>query len=139
MVSDWSKDNSTQVGAVVVNKDREIVATGFNGMPRGVNDDLPERHARPAKYIVMEHAERNAIYSAARRGISLKDCTIYVTSKPGKFPPCSDCARGIIQAGISRVVGEPIVGEAWERWKESCEAGFQMFAEAGVKLDQVSL
>lgn len=137
-IASWSKDQSTKVGAVIVNSDNEIVATGYNGMCRGINDDVEERHQRPTKYMWFEHGERNAIYSAARRGVSVKGSTIYVVSFPLKFPPCADCARGIIQSGITRVVQEPYVGDA-SRWKESTDATMQMFTEAGIILDTVSI
>jgi dCMP deaminase len=134
----WSKDPSTQVGAVIVGPDREIRSTGYNGLPRGVDDNNPEREARPGKYFFYEHAERNAIFNAARVGIPLKDCTIYVTSKPLKFGCCADCVRAIIQAGITRVVQEPELGDA-SRWGDQVKAGLAMLAEAGVQNDKVSI
>ena len=83
-ISGWSKDPSTKVGCVVVGEDREIRSTGFNGFPRGIDDD-PERLAdREKKYPLICHAEENAIMHAARIGVSLKDSTAYVT-----WPPCS--------------------------------------------------
>lgn len=93
-----SKDRSTKVGAVVVNDRHVDLVRGWNGFPRGVNDDVEARHARPAKYVWTEHAERNAIYNAASEGIALRGTTLYCTHMP-----CADCARGIIQAGITRV------------------------------------
>ena len=98
VVAEKSKDRSTKVGVVVVGPDREIRSTGYNGFPRGINDDIDERHERPAKYDWTEHAERNAVYNAARMGQSLKDCTMYFNWEPC---PCVDCARAIIQAGIT--------------------------------------
>ena len=68
-------------------------------MPHGVAANPPERLSRPDKYTWVEHAERNAIYTAARCGISLEGCTMYVD-----LMPCVDCARGIIQAGLREVV-----------------------------------
>lgn len=131
LVASWSKDNSTKVGAVVVGPDREIRATGYNGLVRGVDDDKPERMERPTKYDFFEHAERNAIYNACLTGTSLKGCTIFVT-----FPPCSDCARAIIQSGIKRVVTNPfeIKDTAKDKlWREKFEYSRQMFEEAGVE------
>ena len=84
---------------MVVGPHQEIRATGFNGFPRGVDDTVEERHERPAKYVWTEHAERNAIYNAARSGTSLDGCTLYVN-----LHPCADCARAIIQTGITLVV-----------------------------------
>src|SRR3972149_4666305 len=89
-----SKDRSTKIGAVVVGPDNEVRSLGYNGFPRGINDDVEERHRRPAKYLWSEHAERNAIYNAVRAGICLRGCTMYVHSHP-----CVDCARAIIQSG----------------------------------------
>jgi dCMP deaminase len=134
----WSKDTSTQVGCVIVGPNREVRSTGYNGMPRGVRDGVEARHVRPAKYLYMEHGERNALYNAARVGVPTEGCTLYVTSTPLKFPPCADCARAIIQCGIVRVVQEPHVGDM-TRWAESCAATMEMFAEAGIRYAQVSL
>ena len=133
-IASWSKDTSTKVGAVITGPDREIRSTGYNGMPRLVNDNKLERYDRPQKYMWFEHAERNAIYNAARMGTPLAGCTLYITSFPLKFPPCADCARGIIQAGIIRVVQEPPVGDA-SRWKESTDCTMAMFFEAGIQFD----
>lgn len=94
-----SKDPSTQVGAVIVGPDREIRSKGYNGPCRGEDDDNPALYVRPLKYAVCEHAERNAVFNAARIGVSTKGCTIYVT-----FHPCADCARAIVQSGIAEVV-----------------------------------
>lgn len=125
VVASWSKDSSTKVGCVVVGPVRQILATGYNGFPRGVDDDVPERWERPEKYLWVEHAERNAIYNAARSGISLAGATMYVERHP-----CADCARGIIQSGISCVVvGSPVL---LPRWEESCTVAGVMFEESGV-------
>lgn len=98
----FSKDQSTKVGCIIVGQQNEILTTGYNGMPRGVNDDVEQRHERPIKYSWFEHAERNAIYNAARIGTSLLGSRAYITS----LCPCCDCARGIIQAGIKTIVLE---------------------------------
>lgn len=99
LASTRSKDESSQVGAVIV-KDKRVISTGYNGFPSGVEDNIPERHERPLKYLWTVHAEENAIFSASRFGISCQDASIYVTP----FHPCSKCARGIVQAGIKEVV-----------------------------------
>ena len=99
LVATWSKDPSTKTGAIVVGPDREIRATGYNGLVRGVDDNKPERMERPTKYDFFEHAERNAIYNACLTGTSLKGCVMYAT-----HAPCTDCARAIIQSGIKMVV-----------------------------------
>ncbi len=130
LISSWSKDPSTKVGAVVVGPDKEIRSTGYNGLVRGVDDDIPERLERPTKYDFFEHAERNAVYNACRIGTCLKDCIIYVTSMP-----CPDCARAIIQAGIKMVVTykfEPVEGQPVGTWRDKVSYSEQMFKEAGV-------
>lgn len=131
LTASWSKDRSTQVGAVIVGSKKEIRAMGYNGFPRGVNDDIDERHERPVKYEFTEHAERNAIYNACYTGVSLDGCTIYITHLP-----CSDCARAIIQSGIKRVV---VKGDNQLRasWQTSSDIAAAMFKEANVKLDAV--
>ena len=70
-ISTWSKDPSTQVGCVVVGPDREIRSTGFNGLPRGIEDTSERLNNREIKYPMICHAEENAIMHAARTGISL--------------------------------------------------------------------
>lgn len=130
--AEMSKDRSTKTGCVIARSDKSVASTGFNGFPRGVNDDIDSRHDRPAKYWYTEHCDRNAILTAAKHGVSLVGCTMYLTG-----PPCADCVRAIIQSGIVEVawpLDNPFEGtpEVWERWKENCEAGFVMMAEAGV-------
>ena len=80
-----SKDPNTQIGSVIVGPNHEIRSTGYNSFPRGIRDDVPERLVRPAKYLWIEHAERNAICNAARAGTATEDCTIYV-----EIMPCMD-------------------------------------------------
>lgn len=98
-VAEWSKDRSRKVGCVVVGPGREVRSLGYNGFPRNVNDDVEERHQRPAKYRWTEHAERNALFNAGRTGTSLLGCTMYVP-----WFPCMDCARAIVQCGITQLV-----------------------------------
>ena len=100
LVSARSIDQSTHAGAVIVTKDNSVVSTGYNGPPRGIEfteDDA--RHLAPEKYKWMEHAERNAIYNAARHGMSIDGCRLYVN-----FCPCIDCSRAMVQSGISEVI-----------------------------------
>ena len=66
---------------MIVGPDRVIRSTGFNGLVRGVDDDVALRRERPAKYSWTEHAERNAIYNAARLGISILGCASYINWK----------------------------------------------------------
>ena len=125
-----SKDERTQIGAVIVGKDKEIVSTGYNSFPRGLNDSIKERQERPEKYYWFEHAERNAIYNAARIGVSTKGTTMYLSCGI----PCADCARGIINAGITRIFCERTDSTKGEHWEESQERSWDMFIEADVKI-----
>jgi dCMP deaminase len=127
-----SKDKYTQIGAVIVGADNEIVSTGYNSFPRGIYDDEPERQERPEKYYWFEHAERNAIYNAARIGVSTKGTTMYLTCGI----PCADCCRGIINAGITKIVCEVgEVGAKGPKWEESGKRSLQMFHEANVTVE----
>lgn len=131
MVASWSKDPSTKTGAVVVGPDREIRATGYNGLVRGVDDNIPERMERPTKYDFFEHAERNAIYNACLIGTSLKGCVMYAT-----HAPCTDCARAIIQSGIKTVITNKVVideNSPKGTWRDKLDYSAQMFKEAGVE------
>ena len=125
-----SKDKYTQIGAVIVGPDNEIVSTGYNSFPRGINDDINERQERPEKYYWFEHAERNAIYNAARIGVSTRDCRMYLTCGT----PCSDCARGIINSGIRRIICERSGGAVGTKWDEHAERSMMMFNEAEVEV-----
>lgn len=125
-----SKDNNTQIGAVIVGRDNEILSTGYNSFPRGINDNVPSRQERPEKYYWFEHAERNAIYNAARIGVSLKDSTMYLTC--GMC--CTDCTRGIINSGIKKVYLEREGGAKGDIWSEHSKRSIQLFKEAGVEV-----
>jgi len=126
-----SKDQRTQIGAVIVGQDKEIVSTGFNSFPRGINDFVEERQQRPEKYFWFEHAERNAIYNAARIGVSLRDTTMYLTCGI----PCSDCARGIISSGIRTIYCKTEdTTKNREHWDEHAKRSLQMFQESGVEV-----
>jgi dCMP deaminase len=124
LVAQRSKDPSTKVGCVVVSEDKIVVATGYNGLPRGVQD-RSERMERPAKYLWTSHAEENAVAQSARVGAKLKGGTAFVTHHP-----CSRCARSLIQAGITRVV---IGSGTTSMPDEEFEVARIMFKEAGVK------
>lgn len=128
-------DPSTQNGCVLVNCFDKVVAIGANHFPNCVADNytVKERWERPLKYSYVEHAERNAIYSAAKNGIKTQGLTMYCY-----WAACTDCARAIIQSGISRLVThKPIMDISHERWKDTIEIAFGMMREAGIKLDQV--
>ena len=127
----WSKDTSSQVGAVIVTPDGHPRSFGYNGLPRGVNDDVPERHERPEKYLWFEHAERNAIY----QGTDLQGCIMFVTHLP-----CPDCSRGIIQSGIRHVVVATMNGRlspfATKRQKNT-DVSLPMMKEAGIVYEEI--
>jgi dCMP deaminase len=126
-----SKDESTQIGAVIVGQDNEILSTGYNSFPRGLRDDKEERQVRPEKYFWFEHAERNAIYNAARVGTPLKDSTIYLTSGL----PCTDCARAIINTGIRKIYCKRICTTTnKEKWEESQQKSLEMLGECGIDI-----
>ena len=126
-----SKDKHTQIGAVIVGTDNEIISTGYNSLPRGIDDYRPERYDRPEKYNWMEHAERNAIYNAARIGVSTKGARMYMTCGMS----CIDCARAIIQAGIRWVYlipGEGAKGGHYD--DEQFTVSETLLKEAGINI-----
>lgn len=124
-----SKDRSTRVGCVIVNSKNIPISLGYNGIPRNCSDIIEKRHQRPQKYFYMEHAERNSIFNAAREGMSLDGCKIYIPC-----PPCVDCSRAIIQSGIIEIICDTLYVP--ERWKVACDAGLEMLMEAGIIIRQ---
>ena len=127
-VSKLSKDQSTQVGAVILGSSNEVRSLGYNGAPRGCAADEDARATtRPEKYFWFSHAELNAITNAARIGTPLDGCALLVT-----HPPCMDCARAIVQAGIVCVItrhpGEEFLG----RWVEHTRRTQALFEECQV-------
>ena len=123
LVATWSKDPSTQVGAVIT-RGKFVVSLGFNGHPSGIGDTEARLNDREMKYRTIIHAEMNAVLSARQ---PLEGCTLYVVP----FMPCSNCGSVIVQAGIKRVV---TLENKNERWAESFEITRSIFAEAGVEL-----
>lgn len=127
-ISPWSKDPSTQAGAVITDQKNRLISLGFNGFPRGCDDSQEKYADRDIKLLRVQHAERNAILFANR---DLTDCTIYVVP----MPPCPQCAGMIIQAGISRVVTINMTDEQYQRWGDQVEESWKMFQESGVKME----
>lgn len=128
---EFSKDPARKVGALILNpKTYEVRSTGYNGMPRGCDDNHPDRLIKPEKLLWFEHAERNAIYNAARIGTPLEGNILIST-----MFPCADCARGIVQAGIEGVIAlRPQDDDTWlEQYKKSQE----IFDATGVKLELI--
>ena len=119
----WSQDPSTVVGAVIVNDDKQVLSLGFNGFPRGVDDHLERYLDKETKYKFVSHAERNALDNAY---VDVKGATLYST-----LFPCNECAKGIIQKGIKRVVTP---APDLERTHNCVDVSLMMFAEAGVEL-----
>jgi len=131
-VSEKSKDPSTKVGSVIVYPDHGICSTGFNGFPRGVEDNEERYNNRPLKYKIVVHAEANAILNAAFHGHKTDGCTLYVP-----WHPCTECTKKIIQAGITEVVMDPdypMSESLKDRWKDDHDIASMMFNEAKVKV-----
>ena len=128
-VATWSKDPSSKIGAVAVGAKGEILSTGYNGFPRHMRDEDQRYENREYKYAHIVHAEENCIYNACRNGVSLLGASMYVHG----LPCCSNCAKGIIQVGINRVImnGDPFN----ERWRKSVELTIAMFNEAKVSYE----
>lgn len=122
-VSGWSRDESTKVGAVVVDAKKRVISLGFNGFPAGVQDTVTSRDQKLRRTV---HAEINAVTFANR---SVEGCVIYVT-----HAPCSNCAAVLIQHGIAEVVFPSPTDGFRERWGESYVEALSMFGEAGVKV-----
>jgi len=132
-IGNWSKDPSTQVGAVAVDpKRKKILATGYNGFPRGIIDSEERLNTRELKYRYTVHGEMNCIYNAALNGTSLDGSDMYVYG----LPVCSECAKGIIQIGVKRVFAcypETVS----QKWAESGALTSEMFNETGVEYYQL--
>jgi dCMP deaminase len=125
-ISQWSKDPSTQTGAVIADSKRRIISVGYNGLAMGVDDTVKERlENRDIKYKVIVHCERNAIIFANR---CLDGCTLFTWP----FMSCATCAAMVIQAGIKRCVAP--YNDA-PRWQEDFKLATQMFKEAGVLVE----
>lgn len=114
-----------------MSRDGRMLIQSHNALPLRIGSEPKERLIRPAKYIWVEHAERNAIYEAARRGVALEGCTMYV-----QLMPCVDCARGVIQSGIREIVVSMAEMESYENvsYREQHLLAESMLREAGVIL-----
>ena len=124
LVASWSKDPSTQCGAVITDTNHRLISVGFNGFARGV-DDMPERlQDRDIKLKLMVHAEENALLFARQ---SLEGCTMYTWP----MMMCSSCMSKAIQAGIRRHV---TLRNDNARWNESFKLSTQIANEAGIYL-----
>lgn len=138
LVATWSKDKNTKVGAVIVDNNNRVISIGYNGPPSGFPDELPYIYERPTKYLYFEHAERNAIYNAARLGISTIGTTMYCTdNKNIHLFSCADCARSIVQAGIKKIIYKaPVVDIYTEHhWQEDHKAAIDIFKNCNIEIE----
>ncbi len=124
LVASWSKDPSTQVGAVIADDKNRIVSIGFNGFARGVQDLTERLEDRDVKYKIVLHAEENALHFAHR---DVSGCTVYTWP----LMPCAACMSRIIQRGITRVVS---VENDNPRWQEHFKLSRELAGEAGVEV-----
>ena len=127
-ISTWSKDPSTKVGAVVIGQNGEVLSQGYNGFPRSIKDTPQRLKDREKKYNLVVHAEMNAIYNASLNGVSLKGSTLYVYG----LPICNECAKGVIQVGIDRVIATR-PADYNKEWDESIKDAKALFKEAEVE------
>lgn len=126
-VSTWSKDPSTQVGCIIANDDKKVVAIGINGFPKGIADTDERLNDRETKYKYVVHSEPNAFANAQG---SVEGCTIYTYP----FSPCAECMKLIITNGIKRVVYPTASDELRDRWGDKLDFAEAMAQEAGLEL-----
>lgn len=126
-VASWSKDPSRKIGAVAIGAKGQVLAQGYNGFPRGIADTEERYNDRERKYELVVHAEMNVIYNATYSGVSLDGATLYVTG----LPVCSECAKGIVQVGIKRVIMREM--EIPDTWQDSWRKTQEMFDEASIQ------
>jgi len=126
-VSHWSKDPSTQVGAVIADQKHRVLSLGFNGFARGVRDLAERLENREMKYDMIIHAERNAVLFA---NAPVDGASVYVWP----LLPCAQCAATLIQAGVGEVVAPAADSERAERWAAQIHLARTMFEEAGIKV-----
>ena len=125
-ISTWSKDPSKKIGAVAVGSKGQVLSQGFNGFPRGIRDTNNRLDDRQEKYRYVVHGEMNCIYNACHNGVSLDGATLYVYG----LPVCSECAKGVIQVGIKKVIMQ--YEDEVPQWEESYKITEAMFREAGI-------
>lgn len=129
LLSTWSKDPSTKVGAVAT-LDRRILATGYNGFPQKVHDTPARLDNREIKNQLMAHAETNLLTSAAMNGVSLRRSTVYCT-----WPPCASCAGQLINTGVYRLVVP--VTDVPVRWYSNFQLSAEILREGGIWVDVI--
>lgn len=129
-VSEWSKDPSTKVGAVIVNDFKQVISIGYNGFPRGIFDTDSRYSDRGVKHLFVVHAERNALDNAFT---DVRGCSMYITHFP-----CNECMKSIVQRGIKRII-TPKPDPSKEYVKDSAKmtATYTMLVEGKVDLIHV--
>ncbi|MES9829400.1 MAG: dCMP deaminase family protein [Candidatus Thiodiazotropha sp.] len=129
-ISAWSKDPSSQVGAVITDGNR-IISLGYNGFATGVEDKQERLGDRDCKLNLTIHAEENAMIFAKR---DLSGCTVYVT-----HPPCPRCASKLIQEEVGRIVYIAPSGDFLSRWADDLKLSSEMYREAGVEVTSYAM
>jgi dCMP deaminase len=129
-ISAWSKDPSSQVGAVITDGNR-IISLGYNGFAAGVEDKQERLDDRDCKLNLTIHAEENAMIFAKR---DLSGCTVYVT-----HPPCPRCASKLIQEEVGRIVYIAPSEDFLSRWAEDLKLSSEMYREAGVEVTSYAM
>ena len=129
IMSTRSKDPSTKVGCIIVSQDGYVISEGYNGFPRGIADTEERLNDRTQKYPRIVHGEANAVINACRNGTKIEDGVVFVTQ-----PPCPDCAKMLVQSGISQIYyidldksKKNVAG-----WRDMLTFSFDMFKEAGI-------
>ena len=132
-VAQWSRDRSTQNGVIIVNEEGDEEVTGYNDLPPSL-EARNERFERPLKYEFTEHAERAAIYRAAKFGMSLQGATMYAA-----WAACADCARAIVLSGITTLVRHnPDHMPDHDHWAETIAVGDTIMTESGVTIINIT-
>ena len=112
----------------MIGNNGDVLSQGYNGFPRGIKDTAARLKDRERKYKLVVHAEMNAIYNASLNGVSLNNATLYVYG----LPICNECAKGIIQVGIRRVIATR-PADYNKEWDESIKDAKALFKEAEVE------
>ena len=123
----FSKDPTSKVASLIVNERQQLVAHGYNGFPRGFDDNMATLMDRQAKLDHTIHAEVNALL---KYDLWCPTSTMYVWP----YPPCNDCMKLIIQKGIKRLVTPP---DYPARWQESMVKAHKMAMMAGIEVSSI--
>jgi dCMP deaminase len=129
LVASWSKDPSTKVGAVIVDRDNIVQGMGYNGFPRGVDDSDERYQDREWKYPLVVHAEANAILNAGKRA---KGARIYVWPTLMMPAACPECAKLIVQSGVKQIIYFH-KDNVEARWEKNAKFTSVLFTEGGVQ------